>query len=278
MADRQAAQQSPIVNKALSVYAMHYVLTRHLCLTRDSVAALAPTGLVARDAAWATSRVLSRQVKATVDDLLAREVQQLFDLFSRSLKPKARREWAPCLAAFLVLCLFMEGVEAAAETYVVSRNEIRMRAAAEAASSSTSTSSSSSSPASCVVTPEAGPELGRGVALEACREVESMPFRQFAYQFHHIYMTHTRDPNARAFNPLFDGGFANAAGELDGPALELVHGLKELFYGPDCEFYTPCLAHAHHILFSPFLSLFYSFPFFFFPLPLPPFFFLFTGH
>ncbi|KAI9902561.1 hypothetical protein N3K66_001913 [Trichothecium roseum] len=224
---------SPIVNKALSVYAMHYVLTRHLCLTRDSVVSLGPMGLVARDAAWVTSRVLSRQVKSTVDDLLAREVQQLFDLFSRSLKPKARREWAPCLAAFLVLCLFMEGVEAAAETYVVSRNEIRMRAAA-ATSSSTSASSSASlsSPSSCAVTPEAGPELGRSVALEACREVENMPFRQFAYQFHHIYMTHTRDPNSRAFNPLFDGGFA-AAGELDGPALELVHGLKELFYGPD---------------------------------------------
>ena len=58
---------------------------------------------------------------------MLREMQQLFELFSKSLKPKSRSEWAPCLAAFLVLCLFMEAVETATDNFVVSQNEINIR-------------------------------------------------------------------------------------------------------------------------------------------------------
>ncbi|KAI1878171.1 uncharacterized protein JN550_000353 [Neoarthrinium moseri] len=202
--------QSPIVKKALSIYATHYVLTRHLCLTPTSVHGLEHTKLVPQDVPWLTPRVLNRQIKSMLDELLQKDMQGLFDSFSKSLKPKSRKEWAPCVAAFLVLCLFMEAVETAADTFVISQNEINIRN-------------------------KTIPEYKREFALQVCKEVENLPFKQFAYQFHQVYQTHTRDASTKAFNPLQDYNFADQ-GDLDGAALEMVIGLRELLQGDSfCE-------------------------------------------
>ncbi|KJK78529.1 hypothetical protein H634G_06227 [Metarhizium anisopliae BRIP 53293] len=197
---------SPMVKRALSIYAMHYIMTRHLCITPKSILALQP-GLVSQNTPFITPRVLARQIKSLIDGLILREMQVIFELFSKSLKPKHRREWAPCTAAFLVLCLFMEAVETTAENFVIYQNEINIR---------------NMSP----------PEYKRGFALDICKELENMPFKQFAYQFHNIYQTHARDVNTKSFNPLFDESF-EVRGELDGPAVEMVRGMRELFAGED---------------------------------------------
>lgn len=198
-----------MVRRALSIYAMHYVMTRHLCLTQNSINSLGPSGLVPQNSPWVTPRVLARQVKSVIDELIMREMQQLFDLFSKSLKPKARREWAPCLAAFLVLCLYMEAVETTADNFAITQNEVNLRNNNE-------------------------PEFKRTFALDMCKEVENMPFKQFAYQFHNIYQTHTKDANTRPFNPLFDDDFIEQ-GDLDGPAVQLVGSLRDLFHGEACK-------------------------------------------
>lgn len=198
-----------MVKRALSIYCMHYIMTRQLCLTRHTVDSLRSTGMIAQNDGFVTPRMLARQIKSVVDELMLREMVQLFELFSKSLKPKIRREWAPCTAAFLVLCLFMEAVETAADTFVVAGNEISMRNSAR-------------------------PEYDRSVALNTCKEVENMPFKQFAYQFHQVYQTHTKEANAKSFNPLFDGSFAEQ-GEMDGPAVTFAAQLRELFFGEDCK-------------------------------------------
>ncbi|KAF3074781.1 hypothetical protein CFAM422_002813 [Trichoderma lentiforme] len=198
---------STMVKRALSIYTMHYVMTRHLCLTRQSILSLQPTGLVPQNTPWVTPRVLARQIKSLIDELILRDMQHLFELFSKSLKPKLRREWAPCLASFLVLCLFMEAVETAADNFVVSQNEIDLRN-------------------------KYSPKYKRSLALDTCKELENMPFKQFAYQFHHLYQTHTKDANTRSFNPLFDNSFVEQ-GELDPAAVEMVQALRELFHGED---------------------------------------------
>lgn len=202
--------ESPMVKRALSIYCMHYIMTRHLCLTVGCLDSLQATGMMPINVAAYTPRVLARQIKSIIDELMIRETQQLFELFSKSLKPKSRREWAPCLAAFLVLCLFMEAIETAADVFVVSQNEIGMRNGSR-------------------------PEYERSVALNTCKEVENMPFKQFAYQFHQVYQTHTKEANAKSFNPLFDDSFMEQ-GELDQPAINLVRELKEFFYGELCKY------------------------------------------
>jgi hypothetical protein len=198
------AQRSdqPIVKKALSIYAMHYVMTRHLCLTQQSLVSLRGTRLVPQDNPWVTPRVLNRQIKSVVDEMLMREMQLLFEAFSKSLKPKSRREWAPCLAAFLVLCLFMEAVETASDTFVMSQNEIDLRR-------------------------RRAPQWKRLLVLEQNRELENLPFKQFAHQFHQIYATHSKEPNAKSFNPLVDEASLQQA-ELDTGAVEMVYHLRLL--------------------------------------------------
>ncbi|KAG8665628.1 hypothetical protein FPOAC1_010427 [Fusarium poae] len=197
--------ESLMVKRALSIYCMHYIMTRQLCLTRQTADVLRSTGLIDQGDNYVTPRVLARQVKSIVDELMQREMSQLFDLFTKSLKPKSRREWAPCTAAFLVLCLFMEAVETAADIFVISQNEINMRKSAR-------------------------PEYERSLALNTCAEVENMPFRQFAYQFHQIYQTHSKEANTKGFNPLLDSSFAEK-GELDGPAIKFSAQLRELLFG-----------------------------------------------
>lgn len=197
--------ESPMVKRALSIYCMHYIMTRHLCLTVECLDSLQATGMMPINNVAFTPRLLARQIKSIIDEMMMRETQQLFELFSKSLKPKSRREWAPCLAAFLVLCLFMEAIETAADVFVVSQNEIGMRNGSR-------------------------PDYERSVALNTCKEVENMPFKQFAYQFHQVYQTHTKEANAKSFNPLFDDSFMEQ-GELDQPAINLVRELKEFFYG-----------------------------------------------
>ncbi|KAF4931501.1 hypothetical protein CGCVW01_v000398 [Colletotrichum viniferum] len=197
--------ESTIVKKALAIYSAHFIMTRHLCITRPSVMSLQDSGLVPQAVPWVTPRVVNRQIKAVIDDLLLRDMQQLFENFSKSLKPKSRREWAPCTAAFLVLCLFMESVETAADTFVVALNEISLRN-------------------------HTTPEYKREDALNINKEVENMPFKQFAYQFHQIYQTHSRDASTKPFNPLVDDSWLQQ-GEMDAPALEMVMRLREFFSG-----------------------------------------------
>ncbi|KAH6624364.1 hypothetical protein B0J18DRAFT_176718 [Chaetomium sp. MPI-SDFR-AT-0129] len=190
----------PMVRRALSIYAMHFVMTRHLCLTAKNVVDLCPTGLVPQGVPWVTPRVLNRQIKAVVDEMLCREMQLLFDNFSKSLKPKLRREWAPCLASFLVLCLFMESVETAADLFVISDNQINLMH-------------------------QYAPAWQRSFVLGVNREIENMPFKQFAFQFHQIYQTHSRDAAARSFNPIVDDTCFEL-GELENEAAAMVRKLR----------------------------------------------------
>jgi hypothetical protein len=213
MVQRYANRTShPIVQKALSIYAMHYVMTRHLCLTRHTISSLR----LPSNNPWITLRVLNRQIKSIIDELLMREMQSLFEAFSKSLKPKSRKEWAPCLAAFLVLCLFMEALETTADTFVMSHNEINLRN-------------------------RGSPTYKRSFALDVNREVENLPFKQFTYQFHQIYATHSRDASMKSFNPLVDEESLQLA-ELDRPSAELVFGLRQIIGAVGdreaCEFFS----------------------------------------
>lgn len=201
---QQYAQASgaPIVRRALSIYAMHYVMTRHLTMTPQTVASLQAINPVAATGPFLTPRLLNRQIKTVLDDVMQQEVNSLFDDFTKRLKKRKREEWAPCLAAFLVFTLLLEAIETAADVFSITENEIEMR---------------NRKPA----------KFRRAFALRINEEIENMPFKQFAYQFHHIYQTHSRDAAAKAFNPLLGEGL-NDPGELGPGGLDLVLGLRSL--------------------------------------------------
>lgn len=206
------ASGAPIVRRALAIYAMHYVMTRHLTMTPQTIANLAAINPVVAStsmstgggggAAFMTPRLLNRQIKTVLDDVMQQEVNSLFDDFTKRLKKRKRDEWAPCLAAFLVFTLLMEAIETAADVFSITENEIEMRKRRPA-------------------------KFRRAFAVKINKEIEKMPFGQFAYQFHHIYQTHSRDAAAKGFNPLLGEGLTDP-GELGPGGLDFVLGLRSL--------------------------------------------------
>ena len=180
----------------MSICVMHYVMTRQLTIWSLQCKGVAETNY------WSTARFLNRQVKAIIDELLQKEMTKVFEDFSRSLKSKSRKEWAPCLAAFLVACFFMEAIEYAADSFVTSEND--------------------------VCTKENRPfTFERKFALDINRERENMPFKQFAFQFHQVFLTHTKDASAKSFNPLVDYALLESE-DLDPAAADMARMLRNL--------------------------------------------------
>ncbi|KAI0971871.1 hypothetical protein F4678DRAFT_432345 [Xylaria arbuscula] len=233
--------KSAMVKRALAIYVTHYVLTRQLCLTPatlDQLHRLQQTRpgelpfLPPAHSAFTTTRILNRQVKAVLDDYLLKETQSLFAAFGAALKPRSRAEWASCLAAFLVLCLLFEGIEAVADMFAVSEAEVALRTRRP----------SVSTPAATVDENKIGGFAvgGRTQALEVCREIDNLPFRQVAYRFHAVYQTHQSSVglptaassggsgNASAgitFNPLVDPKWD---ADLEPAAAEMAASLRAL--------------------------------------------------
>ncbi|KAI1757399.1 hypothetical protein F4782DRAFT_127963 [Xylaria castorea] len=257
--------RSAVVNRALAIYVTHYVLTRQLCLTPGTLTRLHQLRqtepqkfpfLLSPDtttSAYSTStptttttRILNRQVKAVLDEYLLKETQGLFVAFGSALKPRSRAEWAPCLASFLVLCLLFESIEAAADTFAVSEAEIALR---------TTTRRRSTFAAAAGAAPDENRVGGFAVggrrrALEVCREIDNLPFRQVAYRFHAVYQTHhVREPGVGSpnggsgsggngngngggptFNPLVD---AQLDADLEPAAAEMAASLRALLDNDD---------------------------------------------
>ena len=224
------AQQSksPIVKRALSIHAMYYVIRKHLTLTQESIFALQPIYSIDARCSGVTPRLLNRQIKAVTDELVHKEVVDLFEDFSKRLKKKSREEWAPCLAAFVVLCMLMEDIVAAADVFVKSDNKVEMRKIQQLEDV----------------------ECARGPEINKVKEdISKLPFNQFAFQFHQIYQTYLRDASAKSFNPLTDGMLAgsnlNELGDLNKTDLEMVRSLRDMLQ-TECKCPgLPMLQHGH---------------------------------
>ncbi|PSR94394.1 hypothetical protein BD289DRAFT_363469 [Coniella lustricola] len=191
-----------IVRRALTILGMHYVMTRQLLITQQSIAGLQHINTTTPNGPFMTSRLLNRQIKMVLDDIMQQEINTIFDDFTKRLKGKNRKQWAPCFAAFLVLCLLMEAIETAADTFAIAGCEIELRSGRP-------------------------PNFMRKQALELNEEIENMPFKQFAIQFHNIFQTHQRESAAKTFNPLFGDGLEEFAKD-DPAAWELVSSLRNL--------------------------------------------------
>ena len=212
-------------------------MMHHLTLTTQTLESLPIEGHTLSDSPFQTARLLSRQIKAIIDEMMQADVDKLFRMFARELKPKARTAWATCLAAFLVFCLFMEMTGLSIDYFVIADNEAKIQNRAKL-----------------------DPRHKRATAIKMSRELENLPFRQFALQFHNIYQTrqaHQAAPSGNpasaspsssssaspsapsvkaAFNPLLDDGPLDS-GDLDRHASEFVKQLRTLIDGDNCRFF-----------------------------------------
>ena len=154
--------QSSLVHDALMLHGIHHFMSSMLTLTEESKSAVyekverfgAPPG------EFLTSRLLSRQIKYVMH-LLHREVYQIvLEALEKSLKSNTKKDsWGTSFCTLLLLCLCIEELQTAADTFVVS--DIRKDGISSAHT--------------------------RSESSEACTALEEYPFQQCTRLFHDVY-------------------------------------------------------------------------------------------
>ncbi|KAK1774531.1 hypothetical protein QBC45DRAFT_436743 [Copromyces sp. CBS 386.78] len=250
-----------MVKRALQILTMNYTMSYHLHLDPDTVRAIevagyrVPEGL---DKAVLTARVLNRQLKAVTHDMIEREVRKLFEDFGRVLKPRSRKEWAGCFAAFAALSVFLEYKEAQADAYVVIENEVKKRDwlykhQQKQAQQEQHQHQQQEAENVMGIRKEAGgvvedvffhKEIEQGMdqlkldftrkqAWDTLEAIDNLPFKQFMYQFHQIYQTHpSTAKDGKAFNPFVDDEALESLREFpDGEAaIYMVKTFRDRFF------------------------------------------------
>ncbi|KAK3954228.1 hypothetical protein QBC32DRAFT_368813 [Pseudoneurospora amorphoporcata] len=249
-----------MVKRALQILTMNYTMSYHLHLDPDTVRAIevagyrVPEGL---DKAVLTARVLNRQLKAVTHDMIEREVRKLFEDFGRVLKPRSRKEWGGCFAAFAALSVFLEYKEAQADAYVVIENEIKKRdwlykhQQKQAQQEQHQHQQQQEAENVMGVRKEGGvvedvfhKEIEQGMdqlkldftrkqAWDTLEAIDNLPFKQFMYQFHQIYQTHpSTAKDGKAFNPFVDDEALESLREFpDGEAaIYMVKTFRDRFF------------------------------------------------
>ncbi|KAK3340666.1 LOW QUALITY PROTEIN: hypothetical protein B0H65DRAFT_510761 [Neurospora tetraspora] len=244
-----------MVKRALQILTMNYTMSYHLHLDPDSVHAIevagyrVPEGL---DRKVLTARVLNRQLKAVTNDMVEREVRRLFEDFSKALKPRSRKEWAGCFAAFAALSVFLEYKEAQADAYV---NEVKKRdwlykVQQWQQQQQQHQHQHQQQEAENVMgrkeggVEDVGGEIEQGMdklkldfsrkqAWDTLEAIDNLPFKQFMYQFHQIYQTHpSTAKDGKAFNPFVDDEALESLREFpDGEAaIYMVKTFRDRFF------------------------------------------------
>ncbi|EGO57984.1 hypothetical protein NEUTE1DRAFT_146466 [Neurospora tetrasperma FGSC 2508] len=244
-----------MVKRALQILTMNYTMSYHLHLDPESVHAIeaagyrVPEGL---DRKVLTARVLNRQLKAVTNDMIEREVRRLFEDFSKALKPRSRKEWAGCFAAFVALSVFLEYKEAQADAYVVMENEVKKRDwlyKVQQRQQQQQYHQHQQQEAENILGRKEGGiedigEIEQGMdqlkmdftrkqAWDTLEAIDNLPFKQFMYQFHQIYQTHpSTAKDGKAFNPFVDDEALESLREFpDGEAaIYMVKTFRDRFF------------------------------------------------
>lgn len=116
--------QSSVVHEALILHGIHYFMSSMLTLTEDSKSEVnqkveqigAPPG------EYLTSRLLNRQIKCVMH-LVHREIyQSVLEGLEKSLKSNTKKDsWGASFCTLLLLCLCIEDLQTAADTFVMSQ-------------------------------------------------------------------------------------------------------------------------------------------------------------
>ena len=188
------------------LHAIHYFMGSLVTFTSDSaekVYAKSPNYNVPPEP-FLSSRLLNRQLKCVMHRLHIELTREVLEGLEKSLRSRTRDAWGPSFAAILVLSLCIEGLQTAADTFVV-----------------------------CDLIKEGqASKLQREMSAEACNEVEEYPFEKCVRLFHEIYKS-GRVGNAggreRGFNPLRAPGDDREMG-LDLPTELMARSMYCLIY------------------------------------------------
>jgi hypothetical protein len=125
MSKRLTTIQNDLLAKAIMVNRLHYVLGQTITFSADSVSeAVASLQNVATNLpplSRLTARVLTKQMKGAMNDLLNDLTKELLDKYNWELRHKRPETWLLCLLTHLILCICAELVQIQVDAFIVFR-------------------------------------------------------------------------------------------------------------------------------------------------------------
>lgn len=161
------------------LHAIHYFMGSLVTFTpssADAVYSLSPHFNIPPEP-YLSSRLLNRQLKFVMHRLHRELTREVLESLEKSMRSRTKDAWGPSFAAILVLSLCIEGLQTAADTFVV-----------------------------CDMLKEGDKsKYRRAQSRKACEEVEDVPYERCTRLFHEIFRSR-KEGNGRAkegaFNPL----------------------------------------------------------------------------
>ncbi|KAG9235680.1 hypothetical protein BJ875DRAFT_264020 [Amylocarpus encephaloides] len=197
--------KSPLIGQALMLHAIHYYMKSFVTLTEESANNVYPVMQfygVTREM-YMSSRLLNRQIKYAMHKLSREITGDVLEGLERAMRSRTKDSWGTSFCTFLVLCLCMEGLQIASDTYVVCDMQ---RAGANSI-------------------------YNRQQSVDACRNIDENPFSQCKRLFHDIYKSHReshRVGREGGFNPLATLANNSASGLEQEADIILVNSIYEM--------------------------------------------------
>ncbi|CZR65269.1 uncharacterized protein PAC_15169 [Phialocephala subalpina] len=199
-----------LLNKAMMLYAGYRFMSTGVRYTHTSFSAVAGSiknppfqNITSR----LVSRLLNRQLKYAVNEVMKRETASLLEELQRELYSKKKSAWATTFCVILILCICMEEVQTAMEGLVLHLREHPGSANAD-----------------------------EDEVITVCRRLDDLPFAHMCELFHMAFKTHKigdmssgkrkRKSSTTGFNPL--RGEMIERNESDGFGKEAVELIGEI--------------------------------------------------
>ena len=206
-----------LIRSANMLHAIHYFMSHSLTFTEESASKVyqnvQPFG--APQEAYLSSRLLSRQVKYAMHKLHREITVEVLEGLEKSMRSRTRDSWGPSFCAILVLCLCIEGLQIAADTFIVYDWEKCEEEGIES-------------------------QYRRSQSAEACQALEDYPFQQCTRLFHDIYRSHKEGNGGErkeGFNPLRALHEEGVTKGLDQATDRMARSINSIIY--QCEHYSP---------------------------------------
>lgn len=117
--------QNDLLVKAIMVNRLHYVLGQTITFSADSIVeAITSLQNIATNLpslSHVSARVLTRQMKGAMNDLLNDLTKELLDQYNWELRHKRPETWLLCLLTHLILCMCAEQVQTAVDGFIFLR-------------------------------------------------------------------------------------------------------------------------------------------------------------
>jgi hypothetical protein len=136
-----------------------------------------------------SSRLLNRQIKYAMHKLQREITREVLDGLEKLMRSRTRDAWGPTFCTILLLCFCIEGIQTAAETFIVcdiEKSQIDFQTA----------------------------KFNQEHCFTACKNLDTYPYQQTTTLFNEIFRTQRR---REAFNPLRSLRESAITG-LEGPA------------------------------------------------------------